>query len=457
RILSLLLLCFIALCSHSFAQNFLYVVGYVNDLENVNISLEGTSFGTTTDENGYYELLICKADKFISINYSIIGYSDTIVKLNTSHYEVDTIYLNITMRELQYLLPEVPIRMNKYFFVTNDKAILDIYFLEDVIVILTSNLKDKTSLVIVDYDGQFLNEQFLSRKFNAFYKDCFDNMILVGREVCLQLRLLSSSMNFEIIEEIEISDFYGKLEPCVFAKEDFYLFREPKNEVNEFAVDQFHNKKERYFSIILSDSAKKRSPFYEFFDKVAFAQAQDVFQEIIVRYNQTTPENENILKLQNWDGRILRLINNDFKLFNLISWYQKIEARPIIIAPFFYNDTLYFINNSNGSITLLNKAMDSIDRKNLIYPPEVSFSNLNNIERDFITNEAFAIFDMKGYKWIGNINLTKGSISKLSLGCSIKDLKFFKINNGLIYCIYYDSERKEAIIKHRKLVFDEIK
>ena len=81
---------------------------------------------------------------------------------------------------------------------------------------------------------------------------------------------------------------------------------------------------------------------------MAFAQAQDIFQEIIARYNQTTPENENILKLQNWDGRILRLINNDLKLFNLISWYQKIEARPIIIEPFFYNDTLYFINNSKG-------------------------------------------------------------------------------------------------------------
>lgn len=452
---NIILICLIALSANSFAQNFLHLKGYVDDLENVNISIVGTSYGTTTNDKGYYEMLIHKADKLTAIHYSIIGYQDTIVQLNPSYYSEDTIYLNIKMKELQYWLPEVPILMNKYFFEMNDKSILDIYFHKEVIALLISNLNAKTSIVLINYDGNFLNEQFFKRKFHAFYRDCFDNMILIGDEICLQLQLVPPSMSFDIIEEIEVDDFFTKLKPCVFAKEDFYLFKESNDGVYEFTVDQFHKKKERYFSIIVTDSIKTRSPFFEFFDKEAFIQAQDVFQEIIARYYQTTPEIENVMKMGVWDGSILKLINNDFQLFNLISWYQKIEAKPVLIEAVFYNDTLYFINLSEKSVVQLNKSMEMINRKLISYPSSVNIKNLRNFERDAFTHEVYAIFDIDGYKWIGNVDLQKASISKLSIGCRGRNLKFLRLNNDQIYCVFYDSEQRKALIKRQKFESDE--
>lgn len=50
------------------------------------------------------------------------------------------------------------------------------------------------------------------------------------------------------------------------------------------------------------------------------------------------------------------------------------------------------------------------------------------------------VLDDYTYEGIGNVDLQKASISKLSIGCRGRNLKFLRLNNDQIYCVFYDSE-----------------
>ena len=50
-------------------------------VENVNISVINTQYGTSSDAKGRYELPIYDRTKMVNLFYSCIGYRDTIVQL----------------------------------------------------------------------------------------------------------------------------------------------------------------------------------------------------------------------------------------------------------------------------------------------------------------------------------------------------------------------------------------
>ena len=63
-----------------FAQTKTTVYGNLG-VENVNISIANTQYGTSTDAKGHYELPIYDRSETINLYYSCIGYQDTLVSL----------------------------------------------------------------------------------------------------------------------------------------------------------------------------------------------------------------------------------------------------------------------------------------------------------------------------------------------------------------------------------------
>ena len=75
-------------------------------LENVNISVLNTQYGTSTDARGNYSLLLFAKDKPVDLLYSSIGYCDTVVSLTSKALQQDSLRVSFRMREKEYDLPE---------------------------------------------------------------------------------------------------------------------------------------------------------------------------------------------------------------------------------------------------------------------------------------------------------------------------------------------------------------
>lgn len=453
-ILKFTLIAFLLMTSHLHAQDFFQIKGNVGNIHNVNIIIQGTSYGTTTNEQGYYELLLYKTEKLFSIHYSAIGYIDTIVQINPAKHTNDTITINITLRKADYLLPEVAIKGSTDFFKIKNESITDIGFLDHGIVLLTTTIRRKSIIRVIDYSGKALNEIDLDANYLSIHKDCFGNLELIGSDSCLQIYCDFSNASINIIDKFSTKDFYEKLEPCIISDNDFFLFKETNRIPNELFVDQFHNKKASYFSVMANDSNNSRRPFIEFFDKDAYKNAQSVYNEIISIYFKTTPENENVIALQVWNGNILKLINDDHKLFNLISWYQKIESRPINMNVFLKSDTLYFIDISEKKLLRYSKLLEMINEKSIAFNEKIElFSSLTFIQ-DEKTKIIYGAFVKNGMYKLGVFDVISGKILNLLEASKEPHPTVFRVFNGYSYCIYYDAEQRESRIKRNKLIYE---
>jgi hypothetical protein len=440
--------------SQSLAQDFYTIKGKVGDINNANVSIPGTTYGTTTDEYGNYNFLVYKRQNAFTIQFSAVGYKDTIIEVDPLEHQCDTIILNVEMHMTTYELPEVSILGIKDFFNIKNETISDLEFLQNQIILLTNKTRRKSKVLIIDFFGNILQDYLLDAKYQSIHLDCFGNLILINDVTCLQLYINTSTLSIEIIEKIPTNVFLEKVKPCIFKKGDFFLFQVNSINTNEFFVDTFHNKRTSYFSIIANDSVNERSPYVEFFDRKAYQNALSVYNELISRYFQTTPENENVITLHVWDGNILKLINNDFKLFNLISWYQKIESRPYLIEAFTKGDTIYFFSISEETLFLYNIYMEVIGEK----PFDNSIKSKENILTSFIqdvkTEMVYAVFSMNGFQLLGRVDFTTGSVSTLFKTCEVAYPSLIRVFDGYVYCVYYDSNLRLSKINRKKIKYE---
>ena len=85
-------------------------------VENVNISIVNTQYGTSTDAKGHYELPIFDRSETVNLYYSCIGYQDTLVSLTPKQLQRDSINLSFKMRKMSYDLQEMGVLAYSVFF-----------------------------------------------------------------------------------------------------------------------------------------------------------------------------------------------------------------------------------------------------------------------------------------------------------------------------------------------------
>ena len=76
-------------------------------VDNVNISIVNTPYGTSTDAKGNYELPLFDLSNSVNLYYSCIGYQDTIVSLTPKQLQSDSVKVSFRMRKQDYSLQEV--------------------------------------------------------------------------------------------------------------------------------------------------------------------------------------------------------------------------------------------------------------------------------------------------------------------------------------------------------------
>lgn len=99
-----------AVCGQTFARN-IRIYGYVTDSENrgvelANVAIAGTATGTTTNKNGYYELLFAHCDT-VELVFSMIGY--TTIRQRVIEPQ-DVLNINVEMPTDEQWIEEVEVR-----------------------------------------------------------------------------------------------------------------------------------------------------------------------------------------------------------------------------------------------------------------------------------------------------------------------------------------------------------
>lgn len=150
------------MCIPIIAQEHALVQGYCKDennkpVENVNISIVNTQYGTSTDAKGHYELPLYDRTKTINLYYSCIGYQDTLVSLTPKQLQRDTINISFRLRKMSYDLQEVGVTAYSDFYRSpRGTNIADIAFADDRIFVLENRAKS-SSLRLLDLNGRFID------------------------------------------------------------------------------------------------------------------------------------------------------------------------------------------------------------------------------------------------------------------------------------------------------------
>lgn len=155
-------------------------------VENVNISIVNTPYGTSTDAKGHYELPLFDRSEAVNLYYSCISYQDTVVSLTPRQLQRDSINISFRMRKMSYDLQEVGVSASKDFYRSgSNRNIADIAFLGGKIYLLENKTKT-SSMVVLDAEGVEQARKDFDQLFEKFHIDAFDNLILVGQDSCLR-------------------------------------------------------------------------------------------------------------------------------------------------------------------------------------------------------------------------------------------------------------------------------
>ena len=206
-----------------FAQTKTTVHGNLG-VENVNISIVNTQYGTSTDAKGHYELPIFDRTEAVNLYYSCIGYQDTVVSLTPRQLQRDSINVSFRMRKMSYDLQEVGVSASKDFYRSgSNRNIADIAFLDGKIYLLENKPKT-SSMVVLDTEGIEQAHKDFDQLFEKLYIDAFDDLILVGQDSCLQV-YLDEKQGILPVSTFSRDDYRNKLLKIVCEYNGAYIVR----------------------------------------------------------------------------------------------------------------------------------------------------------------------------------------------------------------------------------------
>ncbi len=430
------------------AQNPITLWGKIDTIPDVNIRLYETEYGTSTNSFGEYTLEIFALNDTVTLHFSCIGYQDTVLTIDLTKAKSDSINLNLKLREIDYHLGEVVVTGKPHFIQLPGERILDIEFLHNEIVLLTSQ-SGNASAYVYDLNRDLLCMQNLTEKYKKIHRDCFGNLILVSREYCLQIFYNSLDSSLRAVDKFSTNDFHRQLKPCLLEYGDHLILNTSIDAQSKFYIDQYHHKKAEYFFVDKNNQNEKPVHLISFFDEQDFQVAQSIYGEIIQRYYQTTPEKQNIFELGMWDGNILRLANNDPTLFNLVSWYQNIESKPIRIYVFVQDSTLLFFDCVNYQLIKYDQAWHVTDSISIS-----EYAKFKSIIQDAKTERIYGVVEKNGLYSIAEINTQNGSMSETVLANSNTFPDIVKVFDNRIYVVFFNTNTSAGIIERKIIAQD---
>ena len=420
-------------------------------VENVNISVINTQYGTSSDAKGRYELPIYDRTKMVNLFYSCIGYRDTIVQLVPKQLERDSINISFKMRKQDYSLMEVGVTASRDFYRSKQgRNIADMAFLEGSIYLLENKPKT-SSLVVLDSEGAEKARMDYDKLYEKLYIDCFNDVILVGQDSCLQI-YLNEKDSIMPISVFSRELYREKLLRIVCEFNNAYIIKTAVHDKGVFWLKYNHGKSQEFVYILKNDPERKQQPLCSFLDTIGFIGCHSQWMSIVNEYHQAVAENGGIDLINEgiWDGYMISLGETGGLLFK-IHWYCSIATKKeYCILPLIFKDFLQFVDVDNHQIVEINKDFEVASRRPLkITSGENYFKN--EFLKDDATGKAYGLFVKDGVNYLGFYDPTQGTVSMGQKACKVAYPKAFKVHGGYAYSAVYDSYRNQGVINRVKI------
>ena len=420
-------------------------------VENVNISVINTQYGTSSDAKGHYELPIYDRTKTVNLFYSCIGYRDTIIQLAPKQLERDSINVSFRMRKQDYSLMEVGVTASRDFYRSKrGRNIADMAFLDGSIYLLENKPKT-SSLVVLDLEGTEKTRMDYDDLYEKLYIDCFNDVILVGQDSCLQV-FLNEQDSIIPISVFSRELYREKLLRIVCEFNNAYIIKTAVHDKGVFWLKYNHGKSQEFVYILKNDPERKQQPLCSFLDTIGFIGCHSQWMSIVNEYHQVVADNDGIDLINEgiWDGYMISLGENGSLLFK-IHWYCSIATKKeYCILPLLFKDFLQFVDVDNHQIVEINKDFEVVSRRPLkITSGENYFKN--DFLKDDATGKAYGLFIKDGVNYLGYYDATKGTVGMGHKACKVAYPKAFKVYDGYAYSAVYDSYRNQGVINRVKI------
>lgn len=420
-------------------------------VENVNISVLNTQYGTSTDAKGHYDLPLFDRSETVNLYYSCIGYQDTIVSLLPKQLQQDSVNVSFRMRRQDYNLQEVGVTASRDFYRSKrGRNITDMAFLGDHIYLLENKPKT-SSMVVLDSEGTEKARVDYDKLYEKLYVDCFHNMILVGQDSCLQVYLTDQD-NLLSVAPFSREDYRDKLLRIVCEFNGAYITKTVVHDRGIYWLKHNHGKSQNYEYILKDDPEKQPHPLCSFLDTIGYNGCQSQLMSIVSEYHQVVAEEEGIDLINEgiWDGYLLSLGQNGSLLFQ-IHWYAAIATKKeYCIVPLLFKDYLQFVDVDNREIVTINKDFEIASRRPLTVTSGERYFK-NEFLKDEATGEAYGLFIHDGVNYLGLYNTFDNNVGMGQKASKVAYPRVFKVYGGYAYSVFYDSYRNQGSISRVKV------
>ena len=478
------LLLFFFLASTLFAQTKTTVYGNLG-VENVNISIVNTPYGTSTDATGRYALPLYDRTEAVNLYYSCIGYQDTVVSLTPKQLQRDSINISFKMRKMSYDLQEVGVSAYSDFYRSKtNRNITDMVFMDNKIYLLENKPKT-SSMVVLDTNGVEQARKDFDQLFEKLHIDAFNDLILVGQDSCLQV-YLDEKQSIQPVSTFSRDDYRNKLLKIVCEYNGAYIVRTIVHDRGLYWLKFNHGKSQDFLYVMKDGSMEKPQYLCSFIDTLGYRACQTAWMKIQNEYHQAMAENFTIESIYNengdghpvregesitsisikkaergspgidlinegtWDGNLVRLAETP-TLLGMIQWYCSMLAKKEFqIVPLIVNDLLQFVGLDNREIVEIGPDFKVATRKSLkITSGEKLFKNEFLIDK--ATGKVYGLFVDDGVYHIGLYDPESGSLGIGQKASKKIYPRVFKVHGSYAYSVYFDSGNNRGVINRMKI------
>lgn len=477
---SVLVLLLLFFASSLFAQTKTTVYGNLG-VENVNISIVNTPYGTSSDAKGHYELPLFDRSETVNLYYSCIGYQDTLVSLTPKQLQHDSINVSFRMRKMSYDLQEVGVSAYSDFYRSgSNRNIADIAFLDGKIYLLENKPKT-SSMVVLDTEGNEQANKDFDQLFEKLHIDAFDDLILVGQDSCLQV-YLDEKQGILPVSTFSREDYRNKLLKIVCEYNGAYIVKTIVHDRGLYWLKFNHGKSQDFFYVMKGFPDAKPQYLCSFIDTLGYRACQSAWMKIQNEYHQAMAENftlesnyvenddgkgesivsKSIKKAERgspgidlinegtWDGNLVRLAETP-TLLGMIQWYCSMLAKKECqVVPLKVNGLLQFADLDNREIVEIGPDFKVAKRQQLKITSGEQFFK-NEFLTDKATGKTYGLFVDNGMSYIGLYNPEAGTVGMGQKASKKIFPRVFKVHGGYAYSVFFDSGSNRGVISRMKI------
>jgi hypothetical protein len=431
----------------AYAQNqTITIFGYVHDVNNnpiemVNIVIENSSQGTTSDQNGIFKLPVSKDP--LKMIFSHVSYKKQELKITKSALEealaTGILTLDILMESNVKMLPPVSISDSKIQMAYRNKKswILDYALIgEDEILLLLIN-KNRKYLQLINYLHEKIAVTPVDYKYRDLYKGCFGDIHLLSNNDACQIFLMDDK--FYLMHHIPKDEFINTIEKTMVATSHYLYLKEasPQNQnIAYYKIDTINKSKTLLYTItnqLVSELQREQQEIYN--DLISVGEGTDMSLSV------SASSMREIAKSTNQEAQAIRM--------NFAYTTYRLFQEPYL--PLFQiNDELCLFNHIDGELVKFSLTGEQTGKIKINYHLDDGWN------KEIIVNEektrCFAKFIHNGKTSLAEISLNTGQTTeKYVLEVHAFPTKI-KVRGNEIYYLskdYFEGEEKYFLWKQK--------